>query len=63
MRKLIVACVLLPSALSAAEGGQTNQSPQFSVDGDTMTLRGSTRTGGKFEARFQRLKQLEKISS
>jgi hypothetical protein len=32
---------------------------QLTTDGDTMTLRGSTPSGGRFEARFRRLKRTE----
>ena len=35
-----------------------DEAGQFSVEGDVMTLRGSTRTGAKFEAKFQRLKPI-----
>jgi hypothetical protein len=31
---------------------------QFTLEGDTMTLRGSTSSGARFEARFRRLKPL-----
>jgi hypothetical protein len=34
----------------------SEESGQFSLEGDVMTLRGSTRTGAEFEARYQRLK-------
>jgi hypothetical protein len=36
----------------------SEESGQFSVDGDVMTLRGSTHGAAKFDARYQRLKPL-----
>ena len=41
-----------PNLVGSEEGGQ------FSIEGDVMTLRGATRTGAKFDARYQRLKPL-----
>jgi hypothetical protein len=41
-----------PNLVGSEEGGQ------FSVEGEVMTLRGSTRTGAKLDARYQRLKPL-----
>jgi hypothetical protein len=39
-----------------------DESGQFTVEGDTMTLRGATPTGGKYEATFRRLKAVDTTS-
>jgi hypothetical protein len=41
----------------------SEESGQFSVDGDLMTLRGSTRTGAKVDARYQRRKPMGTTTS